>query len=353
MSAAVILGCLVVAGGGLVMGSGAWPFKLMRVYKFEHWWLIGMFTGLIVLPWAITLLACPDATGAIRSVWQTNSKDIIFANLLSMAWGVANVLCALCFIRIGVALTGAILTGIGATVGVITPLFLKSAGMGKFSDAPNIFTPAGMWVIAGLAIMLIGVVSATFAGFGRDKILQKDQQQTQGSFAGGLVLTVIAGVLSAGLALSFVYSQGPVIKAMQANGAAEFPASISVWALGVVGGALVNVLYPIFLLTKNKTWGAFATSWKELLLSLVIGVNFIVAMALAGFGMVMVGAMGASVGIGVQQAAQIMGGQGLGFISGEWRGIHGKPRMQMYAAILLLVVAAVVMTYGNNVLNAK
>jgi hypothetical protein len=136
------------------------------------------------------------------------------------------------------------------------------------------------------------------------------------------------------------------------RGAAELPASISVWAIGVIGGVLVNIVYPIYLLTKNKSWRVFAGSWKELLLSLVLGVNSVVAISLAGFGMRMVGALGAAVGIGIQQACQIMGGQGLGFISGEWRGVHGKPRSQMYVAILLLIAAATVMTYGNKVLKS-
>jgi hypothetical protein len=34
------LGVLVVALGGLIMGGGMWPMKLMRLYQFEHWWFI-------------------------------------------------------------------------------------------------------------------------------------------------------------------------------------------------------------------------------------------------------------------------------------------------------------------------
>ena len=57
---ATALGLLLVALAGLLMGSVVWPFKLMRKYQFEHWWFVGMFTGLIVLPWAITLTFCPQ-----------------------------------------------------------------------------------------------------------------------------------------------------------------------------------------------------------------------------------------------------------------------------------------------------
>jgi hypothetical protein len=44
----------------------------------------------------------------------------------------------------------------------------------------------------------------------------------------------------------------------------------------------------------------------------------------------------------------MIGGQGLGFISGEWKGVHGQPRHLMYFALAILIVAAVVMAFGNT-----
>jgi hypothetical protein len=82
-------------------------------------------------------------------------------------------------------------------------------------------------------------------------------------------------------------------------------------------------------------------------LASLIGVGFCASVSLTGTGMLLLGALGASVGWGIQQAMQMTGSQGLGFISGEWRGVHGRPRMQMYAAIAILIVAAVIMAYGN------
>jgi hypothetical protein len=85
-----------------------------------------------------------------------------------------------------------------------------------------------------------------------------------------------------------------------------------------------------------------------LLLALLIGVNFSLATALMGKGMLLLGALGASVGWGIQQAMQMTGTQVLGFVSGEWRGVTGTPRRQMYLAIAVLMVAALVMAYGNT-----
>ena len=41
------------------------------------------------------------------------------------------------------------------------------------------------------------------------------------------------------------------------------------------------------------------------------------------------------------------GGQGAGFISGEWRNVHGRPRKQMGLAIGLMLVAILIMPRAN------
>ena len=202
------LGLLLVALAGLLMGSVVWPFKLMRKFQFEHWWFMGMFTGLIVLPWAITIAFCPKL---IESIAAIPVSAIIIGNLFSVGWGIANVLCGICFVRIGVALTGAILAGMGVSVGAIVPMVFKGSGM--FSNAAAIDSPAGLTVLAGVAVVLMGVVVASLAGFGRDRVIKK-QESTSGGFTGGLIMSVVAGVLSSFCAFVFVYSQGPIVANM-------------------------------------------------------------------------------------------------------------------------------------------
>ena len=226
-----VWGVCVVAGGGLVMGSGVWPFKLMRKYQFEHWWLVGMVVGLVVIPWAIMLVCCPNAIEALREV---PAKTLITANLFAFGWGIANVLCGVCFVRIGVALTGALLAGLGVSVGVIVPMIAK--GSGRFEDAPGLSSPAGLTVLAAVAVMLVGVVIVATAGFGRDRALAKLEQKS-GSFLNGLIMAAVAGVLSCGLSLSFVYGQGPILDAMTSRGAGKIPATFAAWAVCLLGGA--------------------------------------------------------------------------------------------------------------------
>ena len=135
---------------------------------------------------------------------------------------------------------------------------------------------------------------------------------------------------------------------MKRAGGSDVPANGAVWAFGLCGGALVNLVYPAYLMTKNKSWNVLQECWRAVALAALIGVNFFLALALRGKGILMLGVLGASVGFGIQQAMQMLGSQGVGFISGEWRGVHGRPRNWMYFAITLLIVAALVMAYGNS-----
>ena len=150
----------------------------------------------------------------------------------------------------------------------------------------------------------------------------------------------IAGILN--------LSQQPESQAKVRVETPNILAIFAVWAVGLLAGAVINIVYPMYLMTKNHSWNVLATSAWEILLSLIIGIQFVAAVVLVGKGMLLLGALGAAVGAGIQQAMQMVGGQGLGFVSGEWRGVHGTPRRQMYAAIAVLIVAAVIMAYGNN-----
>ena len=176
---------------------------------------------------------------------------LLKANLFSLAWGIAQVLALLCFVRIGVSLTYGILCAIGACVGVLTPMVFKASGV--FAAAPGLNSKAGLVVLLGVAVMVVGVYFASLAGFGREKMLRgrasRSRDATAGrraraAFAVGLVMVLVAGVLSAGWGFRLCLQPGPIIEAMKARGAPDFSAGIAVWAVALGGAALVNTLYP-------------------------------------------------------------------------------------------------------------
>ncbi len=347
MEGGFLTGLLVVTLSGLIMGTSAWPLKLLRQFRYEQFAFVSMLFALLVLPWVITLGFCPKALTAYGSV---SPGLLIQSNLFSLAWGIAQILALLCFVRIGVSLTYGILCAIGACVGVLTPMIFKASGV--FAAAPGLDSRAGRAVLAGVLVMVVGVFLAALAGFGREKTRRAagpGPEKGGGGFATGLVMVIAAGVLSAGWGFAFAYGQGPIIEALKAQGASSWPAGIGVWAIALLGAALVNTLYPALLMTRNHSWHVLRENPREVLLSLVYGLLFFTPSVLLGQGMLLLGALGASVGFGVVQGTLILGGQALGFVSGEWRGVTGRPRLHIYLAIGVLVLSMIILAWGNSI----
>lgn len=342
-----MIGLILVTLAGLGTGTAAWPMKKIKDLHFEQFLFVFMFSAVLLVPWVVTLINVPDLGEIINRVgW----KPLLISNLLSIGWGIANVLYLVCILKIGAALSGAILSAFGMSVGIIAPMVLKGSGL--FRNAPSLMSNAGIFIMLGLAVVIIGVILVIIAGFGREKILNNNNnnsgKESSGGFLQGLILIIVAGILSSGLSLAFVYSQGPIIEAVKLQGAGEITANFTVWTLGIVGGALINILYPAYLMFRKKTWHLLFARKDEILYGSIAGVQLILSIVFMGRGMVLLGILGASIGFGIQQSMQLVGNQLLGFLYGEWKGITGKPRKIMYAAIAIILVAVVILAYSNT-----
>ncbi len=334
-----VFGLLLVILAGILSGGSAAPIKLMHRFRYEHWALISVITGMLLLPWSIMVF-----TVNIKTVLAGIPATVLInANLFSLAWGVANVLVGLCLVRIGISLTIGLLTGVGLPIGVLIPMVFRGSGI--FAGAPSLFSRAGMFIVPGIIVMLAALALITWAGFGREKI-EKTESNTA-SFKTGFVMAVMAGILQVGLSFAFVYSQGPVNDALRASGASPMGMLVGVWTFALPGGVLVNLCYIVWRLCRNKNWGVFLSSPEEMMLSILMGVIFLGFIVSFGFGMPLMGALGASIGFGVYQTIQAASSQAVGAFSGEWRGAPAGTIKQMKIALVLLLVAVMLFSAGK------
>lgn len=338
-----LLGVALVVLSGFAISGSAWAIKRMRGFRYEQWGFVAMLSGLILIPWIVTLVGCPDAFAGYRSV---GVRVLLLSNLFSLSWGIANVLYMICLERIGLSLTNGILSGIGASLGVVIPMVFK--GTGSFQNAPGLGSTAGLTVLLGVAVMLVGVVLASLSGIGRERLKETgDGKKNGNAFLLSLVMISAAGVLSTGISFSFIYSQGPIVAAMKQRGAGDMAANVAVWAAGLAAGAALNVLYPAWLMFRRRSFGVLREHSRDIPLAILFGVTFFAGFPIMGKGMLLLGALGASVGFGLNQASLLLGGQIVGFLSGEWKGVSGAPLAQIRWAITLLVCAAAIMSVGN------
>ena len=332
---ASLMGSGLAVLAGISVGLFAAPIKLMARYRFEHWAFINALVALILLPWGLAFLLCPDLAGAMG---QVPLPAYLKANLWSLAWGVANVLCGLCFVRIGVSLTMGLLTGVGLPVGILLPMVFK--GSGQFASAPSLLSPTGL-ALLGLTLVLVAAVALMArAGFEREK----DKLEVHGSFNVGLLMAIAAGLLQVGLSFAFVYSQGPLMEALKVRGAGESGAIAAVWAVTLPGGALINVLFPLFLMLRGRNLKTLLAP-KDACLTLVMSLLFVTCLLCMGNGMRMMGALGASLGFGLYQGFQTLVSQGVGVVSGEWKGVARGTRNLMIGAVILMLAAVSAMAF--------
>lgn len=224
-------------------------------------------------------------------------------------------------------------------------ILLIFKGAGVLRQDPPVFSPDGLLIGIGAVVALLAVVLAGSAGYGREQA--RSGARGGGNFYVSLLLALLAGVHSCCYTLSFVYYHGPITLALKAEGAGDVVATFAVWALALADGALVSVGYAAWLLVRNRSWGVLLESPKEFCLALLIGLNIAVSIVFLGSGMLLMGALGGSVGTGLQQVVWMLGGQGAGFISGEWHGVAGRPRNRILLPRGLLLLAALLLASGN------
>ncbi len=336
-----LAGVILAMVAGSLCGTWAAPTKRMRRYGFEHWLLIVAVFALIVFPWATTCALCPDVVAVLREIPR---GIILKANLFFVAWGMANVLFGYCLARIGFSLTFGIMTGIGLPLGMIVPMVLKASG--KFADAPDAGSLAGIVLIGGSAIMLFSVCLTTIAGMRRER---ERTGRSGDSPAGGILMAVMIGVLQIGMCFAFVYSQGTIANAFLEHGAPSTGAIVGVWALSAPGGAIVNIAFAAMAISWNKSWRTLSENPQEFGLGLLAAIMFFASFSIMGLGMNLLGALGASVGFGITMAFQILASQVLGFAAGEWTHASGSARRTMCVSVALMLAAVVVISSAKGI----
>jgi L-rhamnose-H+ transport protein len=336
MTQTVLWGVGMVTLAGIVQGSFAAPMKRMSAWRWENSWLLFAFFGLLVLPWIVDFATVPN----IISVYAGASPStLIKVFLFGLLWGVGATLFGLAISRVGMALAFALVLGITSSFGSLIPMAIL--------HSDQLLAKRGLALIAGTAVMVLGLVFLALAGRTRERDLGTGNGARSG-FAFGLVLCIFSGIFSSMMNFSFVFGDELRVRALQ-SGASSAMAANPIWALTVTGGFVVNFLYCVYLLNKNRTWSVFREGnpsgyW---LLGILTGLLWFAGTVLYGMGAASMGALGAIVGWPIFMTIDIIGALFWGAVSGEWRGASRRALIYNWAGVGILLVAIAVISAGN------
>jgi L-rhamnose-H+ transport protein len=133
-----------------------------------------------------------------------------------------------------------------------------------------------------------------------------------------------------------------------ARGYSQVDAAYAVWPPGLAAGLIPSLVYSFYLLTKNGTWGRYRAGGRDALLSCLMAVFWMGAMAIYGTATAKLGSLGTSLGWALFQIFIIMSANLSGVITGEWKTAAARARTLLWAGLGLLAAATVAIAWANN-----
>jgi L-rhamnose-H+ transport protein len=114
-------------------------------------------------------------------------------------------------------------------------------------------------------------------------------------------------------------------------------------------GFLPNIVYCIYLLSRNNTYSMFRQKgWRrEMLLPGLMAVVWLSGLFLYGWGATVVGVYGTSIGFTLFMAMSVVSATVLGILTGEWDSTSRRSRQLLAAGVAVILVSVAVLNLGG------
>jgi L-rhamnose-H+ transport protein len=147
--------------GGLASGSFYVPFRRVKVWAWETYWLVGGFFSWIIVPWLLGSLMTSDL---LQVLHEAPSRSLFWAYVFGVLWGLGGLTFGLTMRYLGMSLGMAVALGYTAAFGTLMPPIFN----GKFSGEV-LGTVSGRTILVGVGICLLGIFFAGMAGMSKEK----------------------------------------------------------------------------------------------------------------------------------------------------------------------------------------
>ncbi|MGD0381977.1 MAG: L-rhamnose/proton symporter RhaT [Thermoguttaceae bacterium] len=341
------LGIMIFTLGGLAGAVFYLPFKKVKNWAWESYWMIYAVAGLVIVPWALAFSTSPNVISVLRA---SPPQQLGYCFLCGAMWGIGGLTWGLMIRYLGVGLGLALGCGLCSAAGTLVPPIIN----GNFGELLK--TQAGMASLGGVLVSLIGIVLVGAAGMSKENELPEEQKKAavaEFNFKKGILVAIFSGLMSA--AMNFGLQGGPGLELEKLALTIE-PVTRNTWrgmpvlAVVLLGGFVVNGSWCLFLNLKNKSIGDYAKSGApiagNLFFAAVAGAIWCSQFICLKTG---VSAMGKLTYIGwaVLMASAILFSSMLGIILGEWKNTSSRTKTLLALGLALLVLSSVISGYSG------
>lgn len=336
MTPDLLTGLIAVLLGGIFNGSFVAPMKRMTRWSWEAGWLIYTIAGLILIPWAFALLTVPR----LFDIYSGASASAIASVLgYGLGWGVGSVLFGIGVNRMGLAVGYGLILGLIAPIGTFYPLLML--------HPERLWTSQGRSLVIGTLIVIGGIFLCARAARIREVAAASASAAPKSSFAGALLICVLAGIFSPMLNFTFVFGEELQRKALE-FGATPSMASNAIWPLALTAGTIANAGYALLLMKRNRTWSDLRGPSSHYFGGFAMGALCFASFLVYGHGATALGDLGGIVGWPLFMSMALITSNLLGALSGEWKHAPRAAWGYSLAGIALLIAAITVIARGGN-----
>ncbi|MGA2362796.1 MAG: L-rhamnose/proton symporter RhaT [Candidatus Aminicenantales bacterium] len=351
------LGVFLHALGGFAAGSFYIPYKKVRGWAWETYWLTGGFFSWIITPWIVGLLTCPDLIKVLKSA---PPGTLLWTYLFGVMWGIGGLTFGLSMRYLGLSLGMALSLGFCAVFGTLVPPLFHGQLAGMVS------TLSGRIVILGILVCLTGIAICGSAGMRKERELSDAEKRAsiaEFSFVKGAWVATFAGIMSSCMAFAFAAGK-PIAEAAVRSGARPLFQNFPVMVVALFGGFTTNFLWCAALSIRNKTGRDYlrvkgtetrpaATSlFSNYLFSALAGITWYFQFFFYGMGTTKMGKYDFSSWT-IHMAFIITFSSLWGIYFHEWKGTGQPTRRLVVAGIIVLILSTVVVGVGNYVATLK
>jgi len=346
----MVIGFALIIFAAICGGGFAVPIKLRHRFELENLYVIAAFITMIIVPLVLAAIVLPHWTTAVS---QAGTGVVCRGLAFGFAWGLGAITFGYSISMVGLSVGYAVIMGINTAVGSILPFIAQSRG--------SIFQPSSIYVVLGIVGCVFGVAICGMAGHmraqnaeathatGEAELTAQKPGAADKKMARGLIFCMISGVLSACANLGFAFTS-EVGASAQRLGASPQISGLGSWMLVYWGGFTATLLWFGGQQLRKGTWrnnlGDGAA--HDLVLAVVMGVLWFLAMIPYGMGAYYLGRLGTSVGWAINIAASLIIANGLGFLTGEWKAASTTARRVLFTGLAVLVGAMVLLAKGNS-----
>ncbi len=248
--------------GGLASGSFYVPYKGVRKWSWETYWLVGGFFSWIICPWVFAGLMTSDLAGVLRQqTWGTLWWTYFFGAM----WGFGGLTFGLTMRYLGMSLGMGVALGYCAAFGTLVPPLAKTFFPGipvEASLRDIVQTYPGVITLVGVGVCLVGIYVAAMAGFTKEREMpeaEKKKAIAEFNFTKGILVATFSGIMSACFAFALT-AGNPIGEASKAAGTSTIWTGLPKLVVVLLGGFTTNFVWCVLLNLKNRSGYQYVAS---------------------------------------------------------------------------------------------